>query len=303
MIDRKAGTRRLYQVDPAGLAILRTYLDQMWERSLASFERRCARTSLARSGARSSCPPAVRRAFAVFTSGMTGWWPKHPPHRRGADRRDHHRALQGRALVHPPQGRRRDLHRLRPRLGAAVAAGLDVADQRGLALRPVARDDRRGHLQPVEGGTRVALEHRDLERFGPEAERMHQVFSGPTPGAACSRRMPGRSERRADRGGRVKRASAAIALRAWARLTRLAAVRYVAMRPGCAGVPATGGPPLIGAADETAAGPSERSRIWAETELATNDRAGERQRATRALAVPHGPPAEGTPSGATLTSP
>ena len=37
VIDRKAGTRRLYQVDPAGLAILRTYLDQFWERSLASF--------------------------------------------------------------------------------------------------------------------------------------------------------------------------------------------------------------------------------------------------------------------------
>jgi DNA-binding transcriptional ArsR family regulator len=38
VIDRKAGTRRLYQVDPAGLAILRTYLDGMWERSLASFQ-------------------------------------------------------------------------------------------------------------------------------------------------------------------------------------------------------------------------------------------------------------------------
>ena len=38
VVDRPQGTRRLYQVDPAGLAILRTYLDQMWERSLASFE-------------------------------------------------------------------------------------------------------------------------------------------------------------------------------------------------------------------------------------------------------------------------
>jgi DNA-binding transcriptional ArsR family regulator len=38
VIDRKAGTRRLYQVDPAGLQILRSYLDGMWERSLASFE-------------------------------------------------------------------------------------------------------------------------------------------------------------------------------------------------------------------------------------------------------------------------
>jgi DNA-binding transcriptional ArsR family regulator len=36
--DRQAGTRRLYQVDPAGLQILRSYLDGMWERSLASFE-------------------------------------------------------------------------------------------------------------------------------------------------------------------------------------------------------------------------------------------------------------------------
>src|ERR1700754_2501542 len=38
VVDRKAGTRRLYQVDPAGLAILRSYLDGMWERSLKSFE-------------------------------------------------------------------------------------------------------------------------------------------------------------------------------------------------------------------------------------------------------------------------
>jgi DNA-binding transcriptional ArsR family regulator len=37
VVDRQAGTRRLYQVDPAGLAILRTYLDQFWERSLAAF--------------------------------------------------------------------------------------------------------------------------------------------------------------------------------------------------------------------------------------------------------------------------
>ena len=38
MLDRHEGTRRLYQVDTAGLAVLRTYLDQFWERSLAAFE-------------------------------------------------------------------------------------------------------------------------------------------------------------------------------------------------------------------------------------------------------------------------
>ena len=37
VLDRQVGTRRLYQVDTAGLAVLRTYLDQFWERSLASF--------------------------------------------------------------------------------------------------------------------------------------------------------------------------------------------------------------------------------------------------------------------------
>jgi DNA-binding transcriptional ArsR family regulator len=37
VIDRQEGTRRVYQVDTAGLAVLRTYLDQFWERSLASF--------------------------------------------------------------------------------------------------------------------------------------------------------------------------------------------------------------------------------------------------------------------------
>lgn len=38
VIDRREGTRRVYQVDAAGLAVLRTYLDQFWERSLAAFE-------------------------------------------------------------------------------------------------------------------------------------------------------------------------------------------------------------------------------------------------------------------------
>ena len=36
--DERDGTRRVYRVDPAGLAVLRTYLDQFWERSLEAFE-------------------------------------------------------------------------------------------------------------------------------------------------------------------------------------------------------------------------------------------------------------------------
>jgi DNA-binding transcriptional ArsR family regulator len=38
VVDRQAGTRRLYRVDPAGLAVLRAHLDQFWQRSLAAFQ-------------------------------------------------------------------------------------------------------------------------------------------------------------------------------------------------------------------------------------------------------------------------
>jgi DNA-binding transcriptional ArsR family regulator len=37
--DRQAGTRRVYQVDPDGLTVLRAHLDGFWERSLAAFQK------------------------------------------------------------------------------------------------------------------------------------------------------------------------------------------------------------------------------------------------------------------------
>jgi DNA-binding transcriptional ArsR family regulator len=40
--DRQAGTRRVYQVDPDGLAVLRAHLDGFWERSLAAFQQAAA---------------------------------------------------------------------------------------------------------------------------------------------------------------------------------------------------------------------------------------------------------------------
>ena len=38
VFDRKAGTRRLYQVDPKGVAALRDYLDSFWGQALAAFQ-------------------------------------------------------------------------------------------------------------------------------------------------------------------------------------------------------------------------------------------------------------------------
>lgn len=38
VIDRAAGTRRIYQVSPDGVAGLRAYLDQIWTDALAAFQ-------------------------------------------------------------------------------------------------------------------------------------------------------------------------------------------------------------------------------------------------------------------------
>jgi DNA-binding transcriptional ArsR family regulator len=38
VVDRQAGTRRIYQVDPDGVGALRAYLDQFWSQALAAFK-------------------------------------------------------------------------------------------------------------------------------------------------------------------------------------------------------------------------------------------------------------------------
>ena len=36
--DRAAGTRRIYQLDPAGIGALRAYLDQFWTKALTAYK-------------------------------------------------------------------------------------------------------------------------------------------------------------------------------------------------------------------------------------------------------------------------
>jgi DNA-binding transcriptional ArsR family regulator len=38
VIDRHAGNRRIYQLDPDGVDALRAYLDQFWNRALTAFK-------------------------------------------------------------------------------------------------------------------------------------------------------------------------------------------------------------------------------------------------------------------------
>ena len=38
VLDRPAGTRRIYAVDPAGVGALRAYLDQFWSKTLIAYK-------------------------------------------------------------------------------------------------------------------------------------------------------------------------------------------------------------------------------------------------------------------------
>jgi len=38
VMDTKAGTRRLYQLDPEGVARLRAHFDQMWTQAMSAFQ-------------------------------------------------------------------------------------------------------------------------------------------------------------------------------------------------------------------------------------------------------------------------
>jgi len=38
VVDRRAGNRRIYQLDPDGVGALRAYLEQFWNRSLQAFK-------------------------------------------------------------------------------------------------------------------------------------------------------------------------------------------------------------------------------------------------------------------------
>lgn len=39
VVDRAEGTRRVYQLNPAGVAALRAYLDRVWDDALTSFQK------------------------------------------------------------------------------------------------------------------------------------------------------------------------------------------------------------------------------------------------------------------------
>ena len=51
--DTKTGTRRLYQLDPEGVARLRAHFDQMWTRALGAFQQAAEKQPARRSSCKS----------------------------------------------------------------------------------------------------------------------------------------------------------------------------------------------------------------------------------------------------------
>ncbi len=83
--DSKAGTRRLYQLDPEGVARLRAHFDAMWTTAMSSFqmaaENRHMERSMGSIEEKSTVRKSIRvragieRAFEVFAEQMETWWP------------------------------------------------------------------------------------------------------------------------------------------------------------------------------------------------------------------------------------
>jgi uncharacterized protein YndB with AHSA1/START domain len=125
-------------------------------------------------------PVSADKAFEVFTSGMTDWWPK-----------DHHigSAPIEQVVIEPHEGGR---WYTRHEDGSETSTGYVMAwepPHRLVITWQIGADWRYDPklVTTVElsfeseapDRTRVSLEHRDLERFGPEAERMRDMFEGP----------------------------------------------------------------------------------------------------------------------------
>jgi uncharacterized protein YndB with AHSA1/START domain len=124
-------------------------------------------------------PAARERAFEVFTSGMTGWWPS-----------DHHiGSAPIEEVVEPREGGRwYTRHQDGTETQTGFVSTWDPPERLVLTwqIGPDWKYDPKlittvelRFVAEAADRTRVELEHRDLDRFGPEAERMRTTFEDP----------------------------------------------------------------------------------------------------------------------------
>ena len=237
LMDERDGTRRIYRLDPDGVAEMRAYLDRFWNLAMAGFKRTGGATTKGNEMSMSVSAPvelsidveaSIEEAFEVFTQDMGSWWPA-----------DHHilqaelaemvfepkvggqildRGVDGsecrwaRVLVYDPPNR--------------VVFTWDISLAWQVETDPAKTSEVDVRFTPVAPDrTRVDLVHRNIERHGEGWEQMHGAVESPEGWAVglgrFARRMATGSAdiRRSDADGR--RAGCPRALRAPARPMRM----------------------------------------------------------------------------------
>jgi len=125
-------------------------------------------------------PVGRQTAFRVFTARMTDWWPEH---------QHIGEAPIAEVVVEPREGGRWfTKHEDGSETSTGFVLTWDPPAQLVLTWQVSAEWRYEPGLlttvqvdfeEDTEGRTRVTLEHRDLERFGPQAEKMREMFEAP----------------------------------------------------------------------------------------------------------------------------
>lgn len=195
---RAEGTRRLYQLEPDALAAVRDYLDWYWTQALESFKQHVEAEGEEPMQPELKVTKSIvvdvpaRRAFEFFLA-QERWWPiathhlAEPPGEvavlepfvggRWYERsRDGSETDWGTVLAFEPP--RRIL--LSWQMSADWASEPDPGRASEIEV---------SFLPEGESRTRVVYEHRHLERYGGEAERMREALDRPGAAAAVLRAL------------------------------------------------------------------------------------------------------------------
>jgi DNA-binding transcriptional ArsR family regulator/uncharacterized protein YndB with AHSA1/START domain len=193
------GTRRIYRLDPRGIGAMRDWLDEHWAASLAAFkeladaetDREEPEMSTVQELGRGIAPivqtvevrASPARAFEIFATRMDRWWAK-----GRTIGQNEHVAI----VIEPRAGGRwfeRDAEGTETPWGRVLAweppSRLLLAWQINArwAYDPGLTTELELTFAPLDGGgTRVRLEHRDLERFGADAAQHAESLRRGWPG-------------------------------------------------------------------------------------------------------------------------
>lgn len=196
--ERREGTRRIYELDPAGLEAMKRYAERFWERAMAAYadevETEGRKEGASMSEATRIAPvivtasvgASVEVAWRVFTEGIGRWWPFE---------------IQS---VGVEAGGEVATAVVEPRVGGRVyerwSDGAEKPWGEVLAWEPprrvvvawkpnpaaVAATEVEVRFTPEGSGTTVELEHRGWERLGPGGDELREQYATGWPGVLAA---------------------------------------------------------------------------------------------------------------------